>query len=882
MSSRFNFAEGLSVPADLVDFIPGPLRHLAHEKDIIRNYNSGDLILDKGTSAIRVVYLISGTAGVVLKNDDNEKIVVDSRGPGDIFGGIEFFTGVPWQSDAELIADEQVKALDMSVEDFEKLLRESPDFIVGLVKNLVRKIMSLDRIMLKSKLKRRSLHSLISQENHIFSDYVIGEYIKRNLTSKIEELADSDGPALIVGESGVGKEVIAHQIFKKSRHCKEVFLVLDLHRTLQDLMPTPMERGSGKLDEKGLTESQLRLLFGSEGPGHDGSIKETAGYFELSEDGTLLIRGIEKLTPVCQMKLMEAIITESFRRCGGMTQMRGKVRLIATTRLAPADIALENHPLIFGLLERSITIPPLRNRRREIPVLIRHYLKKYKDELGRNLDELPRETLKTLLNYSWPGNDLELSNTLKRAILVCERGVLRPQDIYFDLQRIQEKWKFNLFRFSFIKKAVLSPLYPAMLQSAVTPFFFLILLFLFLGPSDPMQNPAALVSWSLGWPILIIGSLFWARFWCSLCPIGVIANLAKKLGSLEKPFPAFLKKHSDFLIAGAVLFIIWFETATNIRNSPMMLGMLLLAMLLSAILVSMVYERQSWCLYLCGLGGMVGVLSKTSFIELRANSNVCISECSSNECYLGTSESEGCQFGHAGPRLRSNRVCRLCGQCVKNCPHGAINLNLRPPGEELWQLSQRHAGTAFLVLGMIGGLFSEMVSKMPEYKAISSIAVVHPVIFFSFVFLSIIISLNLMALASSRISCRVFGDTLRQNYARFGLALLPLTLGCFTAFHVYYLINLGVHIPIILSKYFDIEILRSLIITVDPHITKTIQYVIIFIGLVWTLLIEFKLGQWSDKKWTKKIQGVGPHAVVAIIISILMVKAIYSFFYTAY
>ena len=106
-----------------MDLIPVPLRHLAHEKDVIRHFDPGDLILDKGTSAVRVVYLVSGSAGVVLKNNDNESIVVDSRGPGDIFGGIEFFTGVPWQSDAELIADEPVKALDMSVEDFEKIGR---------------------------------------------------------------------------------------------------------------------------------------------------------------------------------------------------------------------------------------------------------------------------------------------------------------------------------------------------------------------------------------------------------------------------------------------------------------------------------------------------------------------------------------------------------------------------------------------------------------------------------------------------------------------------------------------------------------------------------------------------------------------------------------
>jgi len=873
-----NYALSASSDKDIRDHLPGPLRRLAYEKDVVREFGQGALILDKETSANHVVYLISGSAGVVLRNEDNERISVDTRGQGDIFGGIEFFTGVPWKSDTELVADEPVIALVIPSEDFEKLIRENPDFVVGLTKNLVRKIMSLDRLMLRSKLKRRTLHSLISQEYQIFPDYVIGEYVRNTLSAKIGNLVESDGPVLVIGESGVGKEVIAYQMYKTSPHGKEVFLVLDLHRATDNWLSSPLE-DTNKEDEAGLTEKQLRLLFGYEETGRDGLIKETPGYFELSEEGTLLIRGIEKLTPVCQMKLMEAIVTDTFRRSGGIDQLQAKVRLIATTRLAPPEITLEDHPLIFGLLQRSITIPPLRERRREIPGLIHHYLKKYQEELSRNLSEPPEETLKTLLNYSWPGNDLELANTLKRAILVCEAGVLRPQDLYFDLKRVQGKRKFNLFKFSFIKKAFLSPLYPASLQSAVTPFFFLILLFLFLGPSDPMNNPAALVSWALGWPILIVGSLIWARFWCSLCPIGVIANLAKRIVSFEKPFPAFLKRHSDFLIAGAVLFVIWFETATNIRNSPARLGLLLLAMLLSAILVSIVYERQSWCLYLCGLGGMVGVLSKTSFLELRANSNICIAECSSNECYLGSGENVGCQFGHAGPRLRSNRVCTLCGQCVKNCPHSAITLNLRPPGEEIWQLSQRHAGTAFLVLGMIGGLFSEMVSKMPEYKVLSSNVPLSPVVFFTLVFLTIIISLNLMTLASAQISRQVFGDRLRQNYARFGLALLPLTLACFTAFHVYYLINLGVQLPILISRYFDIEVLRSLIITVKPETTRYIQYAVIVIGLVWTLVTDYNLGQWSEKPWSKKLIGLAPHAFVGLTISVLMVKAINSFFY---
>lgn len=863
---------------DVRDRLPAALRRLANNEDAIRTFTTGSTIMDRSSDTDRIVYLMTGSASVVLRDEDKEKISVDNLGPGDIFGGIEFFTGVPWQMDSELIADEPTQVIEIGSEAFESILRQDPDFIVGLVKNLVRKLFSQHRDMFRSKLKRRALHSLISSEEHIFPDYVLGDYVRKNISAKLADLAASDGPALIIGESGVGKEVLAHRLFKQSRHCKEVFLIVDLNKS-----DSPAPFGTLKLERKAsleeTTEQQLKVFFGLEEPGLDGGIKETPGYFELTDDGTLLVRGVERLTPIVQMKLLEAVVTETFRRVNGARLLKSKVRLIATTRLDPADITLEDHPFIYALMERSVSIPPLRNRRKEIPVLARHYVKKYTNELGRNVGELPEETLNTLLNYTWPGNDLELSNSLKRAILVCERGVLRPQDIYFDLKRVEGKWKFNLLRFNFIKKALKSPLYPAVLQSAAVPFFFIILVFLFLGPQDPMRNPAALISWALGWPILIIGALFWARFWCSLCPIGVIAALSKKILSLERPFPAFLKRNSDFLIAGAVLFIIWFETATSIRNSPFNLGLLLLTMLLSAILVAMVYERQTWCLYLCGLGGMVGVLSKTSIIELRANGNVCISECSSNECYLGTAERAGCPFGHAGPRLRSNRVCKVCGQCLKNCPHGAINLNLRAPGQEIWQHSQRHAGTAFLVLGMIGGLFSEMVTKMPVYTLLTSWMPFPSIIRFSIVFLVILAVINGLMILASIISKKACGDTLRQNFARFGLAMLPLTLGSFTAFHIYYLINLGVQIPILVSKYFDIEALNSLIITVPTDVTFFLQQAVIWIGLVWTLITIYRLGLWTSKSAGNTLNIIGPHAIVAVFVAVLMSEAITNFFY---
>jgi len=821
-------------------------------------------------------YFLAGKASLVL-SEDGEKVLVDSLGPNEIFGEVSFFTGLPWPSDAELVADEPCHILEIPADDFERLIREDPDFAVNLVKNLGRKIIRLDRSILKTKLNRRSLQSLISREDHIFPDYVIGDHAHRHLIPRMEELAQSDEPVLIVGESGVGKEVLAHMIFSRSHHGKEVFLQVDLLRIRGDFLLTnlPSEDPNFEGDP---TDWQLRLFFGSEEPAPDGGTHEVPGYFELSIDGTLLARGVEQLTAVVQMKLLEAITTETFRRQGGIRLQRAKVRLIVTTRLEASEITLERHPLLYALMPRALIVPPLRVRRREIPRLVEHYLKKYSHELRRDVGKLPKETVRTLVNYSWPGNDLELSSTVKRAVLVAQDGILRPQDIYFDLKRIEGRGKLNLLKFDRIKRIMMSPLFPAVLQSAAIPFLLAVMVFLFLGPTDPMRNPAALVSWALGWPVLILGAFLWARFWCSLCPIGTLGEYAKRFVALEKPFPAFLKNHSDFVVAAAVLSILWFEHVTGIRNSPPVLGLLLLAMVGSAILVSVMYERQSWCLYVCGLGGMMGVLAKASVVELRADRNVCISQCASNECYVGSADNEGCPFGQAGPRLHSNRLCKLCGTCVKNCSHGAINLNLRIPGRELWEIRHPNAGTAFLVIGMISGLFSEMATGTKMYSSLTANIPVPETVRFTMVFASIILLANLMVSVAAVLSKRVYGDTFRENYARYGLALLPLALTSFMAFHMYYFVTLGVQIPMLVSQTFQIEALRHLVITVPTGLTSAVQATLIWIGLIWTALIIYRLGIASHERVGPAILGMLPHAAVALCLALFMTRSMGSFF----
>ncbi len=858
--------------------LPENVRRLLEEKGTFREYDAGAQLMAPGDLGELVRYMLSGHASVLLWENGLREISVDRLGPGDVFGEISFLTGRPAPSNSEVVADEDCRLVEIPAAQFAQVLGQSPELAFTVMRNLARKVARLERSVFASMQKKRALKSLISREHHIFPDYVIGDYVSRYVATRMGELAGSDKPVLIAGETGVGKEVLGHAIFKMSRHHKEVFILLDLLRAGPDNPFEAIESvGAGAEDD--LTREQMRLFFGSRDISEDGPSDPVPGYVELSEEGTLLVRGVDQLTATVQEALLEAAATGTFRRPGGEKICTADFRLIATTELELSIVAPEKHPLINGLAERSVTIAPLRKRRREIPLLVDRYLALHCRELRKEMPGVPRETLRTLLNYSWPGNDLELSATLKRALLVAQDNVLRPSDIYFQVSRIEGEGKLDLLKFRPIANAIRSPLFPAILQSAVTPFFFILMALLFLGPQDPLKNPASLFSWALGWPALVGGAFLWARFWCTLCPMGTLGMLAKKILALEKPFPTFLKNHSELLVVAAVLFIIWLETATNMRNSPFNVGLLIGSMAVCAVLLSVYFERMSWCRYLCPLGNMTAVLAKTSILEMRADQNLCASQCKSPVCFFGTETREGCPYGQVAPTVHSNLDCKLCGTCVKNCPHGAISLNLRVPGQELLAMQRASAATAFLVLSMLGGLVSEMVNETPVYAGLTADVPLPTIVRFTITFAAIVLAVNVLVALAAALSHRLYHDTFQENYARFGMALLPLTLASFLAFHTYYLINLGVQLPILVSQNLDLAIFRQLIIKVPPETTFLLQQILVWAGMVWSLLVIYRLGRGGQATFSGALAGMMPHILVALALTMIVLSAIEGCFY---
>jgi len=865
---------------DIFTDAPESFRQTIREKGQVREYPAGAAIASPGDSGARIRFLLSGSAVVFFQEQDGDEIPVENLEPGDMIGEISHLTGRRSPLNSHVNALEPCRVLELAADDFDQILLDHPACAVGVLRNLALKVIRLDQNVYRKTRNKRALQAFISRQDHLFPDYFVSETVRRRVKTRLEELARSRAHVLVAGETGVGKEFLAHALYEMSPHFRRVFLYVDLLRPLGDssvmgdacVMPQDAEDASDK---------QMKLFFGTEerGPETD-TLVETPGYLELSEEGTLVVRGIEQLTAAMQRSLLDALKTGNFQRVGGKREINTDFRLICTTNLEFDDVSLEQQPLLTWLLDNSLVIPPLRKRRKEIPALAQHYVNQYCQELRKTTRKLPKETLKALLSYSWPGNDLELATTLKRAVLLSEDGTIRPGDISLDYRRVEGGGKINLLQVPALRATVRSPLFPAIFQSAAVPFFFILLVLLFLGPADPVVNPGGLFSWAVGWPTMVFGSFLWARFWCSLCPMGTMSYLAKKVVSWEIPFPAFLKYRSDWIVAGSALFIIWIEIATDMRSSPLNTGLLLVTICVLATVVSVIFERQSWCRYMCPLGGMMGVFAKVSPIELRADRNVCSSQCTSNECYTGTPGIEGCPFGQMAPTIRSNRFCKMCGNCVKNCPYAAINLNLRIPGSEIWEMRQTGAITAFLVISMYGGLLTDMLHKMSAYDGWSLWLGDWPrLLKFTLFFVAVLAAANLVVLLGAALSSRVSSEPVKENFGRHGLALLPLVLTGFMAFHLYYLINLGVYFPILLWQTFQFEVFRQLVITVPPSLTLFFQQVLIIVGWVGSIVVALQLSRGKHRSVSKVCAEFLPHAAVACIFGYALMSIMRDSFY---
>jgi len=251
-------------------------------------------------------------------------------------------------------------------------------------------------------------------------DEIIGKSDALNyVLMRVEQVAGTDATVLLQGETGVGKELIAQAIHKKSCRCQG-----------------PLVKVNCATLPESLVESEL---FGHEKGAFTGADRQRKGRFELADGGTIFLDEVGELPVATQVKLLRVIQEGEFERIGGSSTIKVSVRIIAATnRKLHEEVSAGRfrQDLYYRLNVYPLTIPPLRERREDIPLLVSHFALEIGRRLGKSHSEISAHLMREFMEYNWPGNIRELQNVIERAVIVSSDGVLHWPEL---LSR-SERW----------------------------------------------------------------------------------------------------------------------------------------------------------------------------------------------------------------------------------------------------------------------------------------------------------------------------------------------------------------------------------------------------------------------------------------------------------
>jgi formate hydrogenlyase transcriptional activator len=240
-----------------------------------------------------------------------------------------------------------------------------------------------------------------------FSQIVGSSPALESVLAEVERVAPTDSTVLVLGETGTGKELIARAIHNISARCGRPFVKLNCAAIPFDLL-----------------ESEL---FGHELGAFTGAVAQRVGRFEMADTGTLFLDEIGDLPLALQPKLLRVLQEQEFERLGSNRTVRIDVRLVAATHRDLSRMVARNEfrsDLYYRLNVFPVAIPPLRERREDIPKLILHFVELFSRHIGKRIEQIPEATMNAFSTYDWPGNVRELQNLVERAVIRSDDGVL--------------------------------------------------------------------------------------------------------------------------------------------------------------------------------------------------------------------------------------------------------------------------------------------------------------------------------------------------------------------------------------------------------------------------------------------------------------------------
>jgi DNA-binding NtrC family response regulator len=304
--------------------------------------------------------------------------------------------------------DNAIEAMKLGACDFLKKPCALAEIQVAIEQAHEKRTLRRENVALKADLQRCQK----------YSEFVGKSAGLRQVLEMIERVADTDTTVLIQGESGAGKELVARAIHQSSLRRHAPFVVIDC----------------GVLHEN-ILQSEL---FGHEKGAYTGAVNLKHGLFEIADTGTLFMDEISALQPAIQTNLLRVLESGSFRRVGGTDNIHVNVRVLASTN-RPLEELIQagsfREDLYFRLNVVKIVVPPLRERKDDIPLLVEHFLS-HPRVTGRGKRLMSPEAQALLRAYDWPGNVRELENVIERAIILAKEEIIQPCDLPIDAKSL--------------------------------------------------------------------------------------------------------------------------------------------------------------------------------------------------------------------------------------------------------------------------------------------------------------------------------------------------------------------------------------------------------------------------------------------------------------
>ncbi len=599
--------------------------------------------------------------------------------------------------------------------DFQQLVASHPEIIQTVTRQLAAELAYVASQLVYEQERQAILrpYSVTKAKRGIVGT---SRYAVR-LRQQVKQAARDRQPVLIFGEPGLEKDNLAALMHFGSTWRRQPMIQINC-ATLQASGAELFGRAGGK-----------------------------PGLIAALGEGTLVLNNLEDLAAELLPKIIQLLETATYTPVSRGEEPATRVSEPSTgkTEATPTAIAQRCDARIILITEKSISaverlvghlikVPPLRVRKADIKAYVDYYLSLICRARGITKPKLTPEALRRLQAYNFPGNLAELQNLVERAIAQMAGAAELTEEVFWSAEAKKQRFRVNLLNaYPWLRRFLRSDWWPTRINYGFTLIFFaLVVVLLFIGPQQRSENFALNLFWAWWWPLILVGFPFVGRLWCAICPFMIYGEVAQKLSLwlVPRQLKRWPRQEAErwggwFLFGLFTLIYLW-EELWHLEDTAYLSSCLLLLITAGAVIFSVIFERRLWCRYLCPIGGMNGLFAKLSMIELRAQQGTCSAECTTYQCYKGGPqkgegmETAGCPLYSHPAQLEDNRDCVLCMTCLKACPHRSVELNLRPPGIELWTTHIPRSYEVALLLLLLGGVF---LHRLPELQQLLQINV---------------------------------------------------------------------------------------------------------------------------------------------------------------